>query len=115
MLAETAASSDTNYAGGNLEVTPHTEQEESTNKKAWITSMLNAVKEFPEFKAAVWFEEIKPESVPGGRCMRDFRITKSADLRRVFLEGIEESERKNIFVDGIVKNEVYKCSGALNF
>jgi hypothetical protein len=116
MIPETGGSSDTQLAVPKHDITPHTPQYELENKKAWITAINNAQRQFPELKAAVWFEEIKPENVPGSRrYMRDFRITKNSALSQMFLETVEESDRKIVFVDGTVKNEVYKCSGALNF
>lgn len=116
MLAETGASSDTNIPGGTQRISaPHTPQEEATVKQSWLIAVVNAMAEFPEFKAAVWFEEKKPEAVGGVELMRDFRILTNAALVQTFLRSIATSLRTNVFVDGTVKKEVYSCSGALNF
>lgn len=118
MLSETGASTDTNLPAGSpqgLNVVPHTPQEEIEVKRSWLTAVTTAINAFPEFKAAVWFEEKKPESVAGFELMRDFRITSTNDLSQTFLTSIGTSLRKSIFVQDTIKSNVYQCSGALNF
>lgn len=116
MLAETAASSDKNVPGGTQRISStHTPEQEAAVKESWMKSIVSALGQFPEFKAAVWFEEIKPEAVLNVELLRDFRITSTDLLTQVFLTSIETSLRENVFVDGTVKTQVYKCTGELNF
>lgn len=116
MLAETGASSDKNIPGGAQRISAvHTPQQEADVKEAWMKSLIAAIDKFPEFKGAVWFEESKHEFVGTVELLRDFRITSSDLLTQVFLRDIQTLQRENVFVDGIKKTQVYKCTGELNF
>ena len=116
MLAETGASTDSNLPKETpILASVNDEQTEAAVKKSWMDSIISAANSTPLFKAAVWFEEIKPENIPAGRVMRDFRITSKNSLTKVFLDCIRTLQRRSVFVDSLDRKKAYLCTGDINF
>ena len=121
MLSETGSAWDSNQKGQRRVVLddPNASKNELLSKISWVKSIIDAISKLPNFKAAVWFEEIKEESSYGlsnVRVMRDYRMTFSQSIRKEFFEALSDNKATNyIWADSLDRNKTYLCSGVVKF
>lgn len=105
MLSETGSAFITNYTSG----------DELSIKQSWWVSILNAAvrsNDFPNWKAAVWFEEIKPEQSYDDSSLsviKDYRITFKEDIKNALVRDLT-AEPRLVWADSMK----YSCNGSVS-
>jgi hypothetical protein len=108
MISETGSAFVTNYTVGDTAL-------ELSVKQSWWTSILNAAvrsRNFPNWKAAVWFEEIKPEQSYDDHTqsvMKDYRITFSEPVKAALMRDLT-AEPRIVWADSLR----YTCNGSIS-
>ena len=114
ILSETGASFQSNILGNT--VRPSATQTQLAIKQNWWNNILALATgpKYPNWKAALWFEETKSEnafSQPGTLVTKDYRITTDATVKAALLADLATLNNKIVYA-GTLK---LTCDGRLAF